>query len=134
MNEQINEKKMVKNWFEALELKHQVENWIVYKYEKLTTYIFKTLGHTMYGFNKNTYHHQAILDNTAIKLNGGLYQLEYGLFMIFPTTSVSKVLLWDFLNINYPNLEYTGLGFKRNNFSEDYTDKYIIFYFTEQIF
>ncbi len=120
----MNEVKICENWFTALELKKEVEDWIIKEYILLANNIKNANDVNLYGSNNHNYR-KAILENTALKFIKSLnmYKLEFGMFFIYPTTSLTRDIIFSFLNLEYTDIMFTGFKFKINDFSSSRYDK-----------
>lgn len=120
----MNEVKICENWFNALELKKEVEDWIIKEYVLLANNIKDNNDVSLYGSTNHEYRKE-ILENTALKCIKSLkmYKLEFGMFFIYPTTSLTREIIFSFLNLEYSTTMFTGFKFKINDFSSSRYDK-----------
>lgn len=126
----VDEQQYAKNWFKALELKKEVERWLIRQYINITNFIHTNQNIRMFGSNNHAYTKE-IFDNTAIKYIDNKYVIEYSCFMIYPTDSIDVETLYKLHNLNRPNTMFIGLGMKNNEFNSDNKEKELVFYFQE---
>ena len=123
--------KYVEDWFKALEYRKETEKWLVMKYTKLAKHIHNKCKYNIYGSSNHDYSN-VILEYTSIKKSKDKFIVKYCLFFIQLVEFVNEKMILEFMNLNYPNLQFIGISFEKNEFNR--SRKEFVFVFEEIIF